>query len=96
MRSPIAELLDTTPALSMEGAVRQVAKTVPGVAGLDKYFVRKVGFSYYIDLHVLVDGRTSVIEGHRIAHEVEGAILAAQPKVAKVLVHVEPTAETRY
>lgn len=96
MRSPIAELLDTTPAVNMEGEVRQVAKTVPGVAGLEKYFVRKVGFSYYIDLHVLVDGRISVTDGHRVAHEVEKAILAAQPKIAKVLVHIEPTAETRY
>jgi cation diffusion facilitator family transporter len=96
MRSPIAELLDTTPAVNMEDAVRRVAKTVPGVAGLEKYVIRKVGFSYYIDLHVLVDGRISVTDGHRIAHEVESAILATQPKIAKVLVHIEPTAETRY
>lgn len=57
MQSPIAELLDTTPAVNMESAVRQVTKTVPGVAGLEKYFVRKVGFNYYVDLYVLVDGR---------------------------------------
>jgi divalent metal cation (Fe/Co/Zn/Cd) transporter len=80
----------------MESAVRQVAKTVPEVAGFEKYFVRKVGFNYYVDLHVLVDGRISVTDGHRIAHEVEAAILAAQPKIAKVLVHIEPTPETRY
>lgn len=85
----------------MEGAVRQVAKTVHGVAGLEKYFVRKVGFNYYVDLHVLVDGRMSVtdghrVDGHRVAHEVEGAIQAAQPRIARVLVHIEPTAETRY
>jgi cation diffusion facilitator family transporter len=96
LRSPVAELLDTTPAVNMESAVRQVAKIVPGVAGFEKYFVRKVGFNYYVDLHVLVDGRISVTDGHRIAHEVEGAILAAQPKIAKVLVHIEPTPETRY
>lgn len=70
----------------MEGAVRQVAKTVHGVAGLEKYFIRKVGFNYYVDLHVLVDGRMSVTDGHRVAHEVEGAIQAAQPRIARVLV----------
>jgi len=79
---------------------------VHGVAGLEKYFVRKVGFNYYVDLHVLVDGRMSVtdghrvdghrVDGHRVAHEVEGAIQAAQPRIARVLVHIEPTAETRY
>jgi len=55
-----------------------------------------VGFNYYVDLHVLVDGRTSVTDGHRIAHDVEDAIVAAQPKIANVLVNIEPTAETRY
>jgi divalent metal cation (Fe/Co/Zn/Cd) transporter len=54
-----------------------------------------MGFKYYVDLHVIVDGRISVTDGHRIGHEVEAAILALQPKIAKVLVHIEPTTETR-
>jgi divalent metal cation (Fe/Co/Zn/Cd) transporter len=55
-----------------------------------------MGFKYYVDLHVEVDGRMAVTDGHRIAHEVEGAIRAPQPNIAKVLVHIEPTPETRY
>jgi len=41
MRSPVAELLDTIPRVDMEHAVREVAKTIPGVVGLEKYFVGK-------------------------------------------------------
>jgi cation diffusion facilitator family transporter len=93
---PIAELLDTAPSVNLSDAIRQASATVPGVADLEKCFIRKMGFKYYIDLHVLVDGRIPVTEGHRIAHQVEDAILAAQPKIAKVLVHIEPTPDTRF
>lgn len=31
---------------------RQVALTVEGVNGLDKGFVRRMGFAYFVDLHV--------------------------------------------
>jgi cation diffusion facilitator family transporter len=95
MKGPISELLDTAPPANIEEHVRRVAQAVVGVAGLDKCFVRKVGFRYYVDLHVLVDGRMSVTAGHRIAHDVENAVLASYPRIAKVLVHIEPTAETR-
>ncbi|HTF61211.1 MAG TPA: cation diffusion facilitator family transporter, partial [Edaphobacter sp.] len=93
LRPPIQELLDTAPPTNLREEVCRVSKTVPGVAGLEKCLIRKMGFKYYVDLHVLVDGRISVTDGHRIAHEVERAIRALQPKIAKVLVHIEPTSE---
>jgi cation diffusion facilitator family transporter len=96
MRLPIAELLDTAPSSSLKTRIRSVSRTVPGVASLEKCFIRKMGFKYYVDLHVVVDGRMSVTDGHRIAHQVEDTILASQPNIAKVLVHIEPTPETRY
>ena len=73
--------------------MRAVAEQVWGVIGLDKCFVRKMGFSYYVDLHIVVDGRMTVREGHGIAHAVEDRVLAALPQVSEVLVHVEPEEE---
>lgn len=93
LRSPIAELLDTAPPPDIEQHVREVAKLVPGVIGLDKCFVRKVGFRYYVDLHVVVHGDRSVRSGHQIAHEVENCVLVKVNRVANVLVHVEPEEE---
>ena len=43
-----------------------------------------------------VDVARAVDRERRGAHDVEDAILMAQPKIAKVLVHIEPTRETRY
>jgi len=93
IRLPLAEILDTAPPPDIEQEVREVAASVPGVMGLEKCFVRKVGFRYYVDLHVVVDGDLTVRSGHQISHRVEDCVLAKVNRVAKVLVHIEPEEE---
>lgn len=90
IRKPLAELLDTTPSPQVELDVRATAALVSGVVELEKCHVRKVGFRYYVDLHVVVDGGISVRQGHAIAHQVEDAVLNSAPQIAEVLVHIEP------
>ena len=90
---PMAELLDTAPAPDLEDRIRRAAQSKAGVIGLEKCFVRKVGFRYYVDLHVVVSGDLSVREGHRIAHEVEDRILDRVSQVSAVIVHIEPEEE---
>ena len=48
---------------------------MPGVLRFDKCFVRKMGFNFYVDLHIIVNGELSVREGHRVAHLVEDSVL---------------------
>ena len=94
MKPALWELTDSTPEdHSLEGKVRAVAASQHGVLGLDKLHARKMGLSYYVDLHIVVNGQIPVREGHRIAHAVEGEILKAVPQVSEVLVHVEPEEE---
>jgi cation diffusion facilitator family transporter len=93
LKPPMAELLDTAPPPEIEEHVRQVAMAVSGVIGLDKCFVRKVGFRYYVELHVIIRGTLSVRTGHAISHEVEDRVRAEVRRVAKVLVHIEPEEE---
>ena len=95
IKAPLREILDTAPPAEMVTDVRRIAGSVTDVAGLDKCYIRKVGFRYYVDLHVLVDGSLSVTAGHQIAHQVKATILAAHPRIAEVLVHIEPTLLTR-
>jgi len=90
IRSPMEEILDTAPPPEIEQHVREAAADVPGVVGLEKCFVRKVGFRYYVDLHVVVNGDMTVRSGHVISHKVEDRVLARVSRVAKVLVHIEP------
>jgi cation diffusion facilitator family transporter len=84
------EILDTAPRGGIAAIVRDAARAVPGVVDLDKCFVRKMGVNYYVDLHVQVNGGMSVREGHELAHRVKDAIRGTNPRIADVLVHVEP------
>ncbi|MFC5865426.1 cation diffusion facilitator family transporter [Acidicapsa dinghuensis] len=93
LQAPLKEILDTAPPPDIEAHVRKVAASVPGVIGLEKCFVRKVGFRYYVDLHVVVNGSLTVRAGHTIGHKVEDCVLAEVNRVARVLVHVEPEEE---
>jgi hypothetical protein len=52
-------------------AERDDRDRVPSLAGLDKRFVKKNGFSFYVDLHIIVNGELPVREGHRISHRAE-------------------------
>jgi cation diffusion facilitator family transporter len=89
LRAPVGELLDGAQP-EMEAHVRAVAGTVDGVEALEKCLVRKAGRAFYVDLHVEVDPLLAVREGHEIAHRVQAAIRASNPRIVDVLVHVEP------
>jgi cation diffusion facilitator family transporter len=91
LRPALNEVMDTSPSSEFEDAIRKVAENVPGVIALGKCFVRKMGFSYYVDLHVTVDSLISVRDGHNIADHVKDAIRISHPSVADVLIHIEPS-----
>ena len=82
--------MDTAPRGEIVELVRQAAASVPGVIDIEKSYVRKMGLSYYVDLHVGVNGSISVRDGHHIAHEVKRAIQQTDGRIADVLVHIEP------
>jgi divalent metal cation (Fe/Co/Zn/Cd) transporter len=84
------EIMDTAPRGAIVDAVQNAARSVPGVIEVEKCFIRKMGLSFYVDLHVGVNGNISVREGHRIAHDVKRAIQASDARIADVLVHIEP------
>ncbi len=90
LRPALYEILDTAPRGEIVDVVRGAARSVPGVIEVEKLFIRKMGLSFYVDLHVKVDGDISVREGHHIAHEVKRTIQESDRRIADVLVHIEP------
>jgi cation diffusion facilitator family transporter len=84
------EMLDTAPRGEIVSKIQEAAASVQGVMNVEKCLVRKMGISFYVDLHVGVDGSISVREGHDIAHRVKDAIKDTDARIADVLVHVEP------
>ncbi len=90
LRPAVAELMDESPSFEIVQNVRKIAGSVRGVKALDKCFIRKVGFGYYVDLHVVVDGKMSVERGHKVSHDVKDTIRSSDPRISNILVHLEP------
>ena len=90
LRPALYEILDTAPRGEIVDLVCGAARAVPGVIEIEKPLIRKMGLSFYVDLHVKVNAEISVREGHHIAHEVKRAIQESDRRIADVLVHVEP------
>ncbi len=90
IRPALAEIMDAAPSSEIVNQVREIAEGVPQVKFTEKCFVRKMGFDYYVDIHIGVDGNLTVTEGHSIAHSVKDALLKSKLRVTDVLVHVEP------
>jgi cation diffusion facilitator family transporter len=84
------ELLDTAPPVQVIQKVRRTASKVESVMGIDKCFVRKMGFDYFVDIHVLVYANLPVHKGHEIAHKVKDELMKAYSNISDVLVHIEP------
>lgn len=90
MRETGMTLMDTMPDNGSIGEIRESALKVPGALDVEKCFARKTGLRYHVDLHLEVDPKLTVLEGHSIAEQVRNQVKQDLDWVADVLVHVEP------
>jgi len=84
------ELMDRSPNREMVDRIRKIAEATPDVGAVEKCFVRKMGYEYFVDMHVEVDPQMTVLRSHQIAHEVKDKVRSGIPAVRDVLVHIEP------
>ena len=90
LRPALFEILDTAPRGKIVDIVCKAAQSVPNVIEIETPLIRKMGLSFYVDLHIKVNGDITVREGHHIAHQVKRALQDSDRRIANVLVHVEP------
>lgn len=91
LRDASLELVDTMPSPELTSQILEVARSVPGVQGIDKVFARKTGLQHHIDLHVEVLPTLTVAASHAIAGHVRATLKDQLPWIADVLVHIEPS-----
>ncbi len=94
-RPALFEIMDAAPSPEIIRKVVETSLMVNGVVAIDKCFARKMGFQYYIDMHVIVDGNISVHKGHEISHEVKDKLVDSFQNISDVLIHIEPATEER-
>ncbi len=90
VRETSMQLMDTMPAVELMDAIREVARGVPGVMGIEKCYARKTGLQYHVDLHLELDPDLTVRASHDLATQVSARIKEKLDWVADVMVHVEP------
>jgi cation diffusion facilitator family transporter len=90
VRKAWREIMDASLPDTVVDDIREIARRVDGVAGIDMCRVRKSGLGLWVDIHVEVDGEMTVRNGHEIAHRVKDALLASKHNVMDAIVHIEP------
>ncbi|MDA3917722.1 MAG: cation diffusion facilitator family transporter [Deltaproteobacteria bacterium] len=86
----INDLLDSGISQDKITSFQKTVLNIHNVKGVHKLRTRKLANCIYIDLHLEVNGTMSVIEGHDISEEVKTILIAKDPKIIDVMVHLEP------
>jgi cation diffusion facilitator family transporter len=89
-RDSIKELVDTGLQAERVAAIRTTISSVGGVRDVHMLRTRKHGGEASVDVHVLVDPRVSVSEGHMIALVVENRLKQKIDDITDVTIHVDP------
>jgi cation diffusion facilitator family transporter len=92
-RPALHDLMDKMPGSEIISGVRTAAESVPTVRAIEKLTARKAGLVYYVDIHVQADPSMSLHDAHELSGAVKSAIRSSVPRIAGVLVHMEPFKE---
>jgi cation diffusion facilitator family transporter len=65
-------------------------RRLPGVVNLHELRARRMGPRILVDLHVEVEGSTTVSDGHQVAERVRQFVFREHEDVSEVLVHIDP------
>jgi cation diffusion facilitator family transporter len=85
----LRELVDTGLAAEDLESIRQVILSISGVKALHLLRTRRVGEQALADVHIIVDDRLSVSEGHQISEMVRAKLIREITPLADVMVHID-------
>lgn len=85
-----AELVDEGLPADRVAAIHKAIDQIDGVYNAHCIRTRRMGNQAFVDLHIQVDPRISVSEGHQLAELVQDSILRAVDEVSDVTVHIDP------
>ncbi|MFB0963254.1 MAG: cation diffusion facilitator family transporter, partial [Pseudomonas sp.] len=88
--SSLRELVDTGMEPKTAAALKRIIGNVEGVRGVHMLRSRRMGGMYLIDVHIVVDERLSVSEGHKISEYVRIKLIDSHEDISNALVHIDP------
>jgi hypothetical protein len=90
VRTSTRELIDTALDPETVETIRDEIFSVDGVRALHMLRSRSSGGQAFVDVHIQVDPRVSVSEGHQIGDSVRRRLLERIEEVSDVTVHIDP------
>lgn len=85
----LKELIDTGLSSGELEAIRRTILSVSGIKAVHGLRTRRFGGRALVDVHIIVDDRLSVSEGHQISEAVRARLMREIPSVADVMVHID-------
>lgn len=89
-KKSILSILDESVDSETLSKIEQIALQTKDVKEVHDIRTRKAGETFFVDMHILVDGSISVQEGHDISEEVKLNLMKSNEDILDVLVHLEP------
>jgi cation diffusion facilitator family transporter len=93
VRESAEEMMDRAPGRTLLDRIERVVGETDGVVSFHAFRARRVGGRVEMDIHVQVDPKLTVRQGHAIATDVKRRVLKADPSVVEAIVHVEPAGD---
>lgn len=93
LRSATADLMDTLPGRELAEEIQAALREVYGVEAIEEVHAHRFGPYLVVNLTIGIDGALSVVEGDRIATEVEETLLAQIQFLRRVYVHYHPVTQ---
>ncbi len=75
--------------------VEAVLRETPGVLDIGTARMRWIGHQLRAECEIVVDGATTVIDAHAIAHDAEHRLIHQIPRLTSAIVHAEPSGTVR-
>ncbi len=92
----VKDLVDTGLDEKQLVSIKNIIESVDGVHTLHQLRTRKMGSNALVDVHILVNPRISVSEGHQIGEMVRTHLKAKLDEIADVLVHIDPENDEKH
>jgi len=89
-KEAISNVLDESVDKKTLEEIEKVSLQTKDVKEVHDIRTRKIGETIFIDMHILVDGHISVIEGHEVSEEVKRNLMKSNEDILDVLIHLEP------
>ncbi|MDT8391725.1 MAG: cation diffusion facilitator family transporter [Lentisphaeria bacterium] len=90
----LRELLEFREDERLEQWLLEQSRLFPDIMEVHHIRSRRVGSAVLLDLHLLVNGETTVYDAHTLATDFKHYLRGKDPRIADVLIHLEPDCES--